>query len=139
MIRQLVRRAAIIAMPLIAVPVLVLAAAPGMALASAPSATLQFHGQLQLQSDGSVLVTLDYSCTPETSYYPEEIGVVVQQSVVNAGGGPIFPVCDHQKHIVTIDVPPAPLSYTPGTAIVTASLYSGVINYPIIQAELKVR
>jgi hypothetical protein len=108
MIRQLARRAAVAAVPLITLPVLVLAAAPGTALASAPSASLQFLGQAQLQSDGSVVVTLDYSCMPGTPGAAGWLQATVSQSGTTAGLNyfeQISVTCDGHKHIVSVDVP----------------------------------
>jgi hypothetical protein len=134
MMRQLARRAAVAAVPLLTLPVIMLAAAPGTALASAPSATLQFHNQAKLQADGSVLVTLDYSCNPAFFGTAGGLGVDVQQPGA-FGFVSTTATCDDQKHTVTLDVAPGP--FTRGTASAVAEVFNGP-SFKEIQAELKV-
>jgi hypothetical protein len=140
MMRQLMRRAAVAAVPLITLPVLALAAAPGTALASAPSASLQIHGQAQLQPDGSVIVTLDYSCDGGFFGPTGSLEVTVDQP---AAAGQIFNIvaCDNRKHIVTVDVPDAfgTVPFTRGTAAAAANISNGLgSSFAVTQAELKV-
>ena len=136
MLRTFARRAAAAAVPLITLPVLALAAAPGTALASAPSATIQFQNQARLQPNGSVLVTLDYSCNPGFFGNPGNLQVNLEQP---GAYGFTFTsaTCDDQKHTVTLDVAPGP--FTPGTASATAFISNDSGNSSKgIQAELKV-
>ena len=119
---------------LITLPVLALAAAPGTALASAPAATIQFHNQAQLQPNGSILVTLDYSCSPAFFGSTGNLAVDAQQP---GTFGDAFTTanCDGRKHTVTLDLVPGP--FTPGTASVIAEV-SNTNNFAETQAELKV-
>jgi hypothetical protein len=138
MMRQLALRAAVAAVALITLPVLALAAAPGTALASAPSATLQFLNQARLQPDGSVLVTLNYSCLPSAAGSPGILFVAAEQPGVFGQNGEGTPAtCDGNKHMVTIDLAPGP--FTRGTAAAIAEVinFSGTSSKEI-QAELKV-
>jgi hypothetical protein len=123
MIRQLACRAVVAAVPLIGLPVLVLAAAPGTALASVPSPSISFHGQkIQLQPDGSVDVTVDYSCIYGT-VGPSTVIVTVVQPAVTATNSTGNINCDGQKHTVTVDVL-GTRPFTPGNASVTATVQS---------------
>ena len=134
MMRRLARRALVAAVPLITLPVLALAAAPGTALASTPAATIQFHNQAQLQPDGSILVTLDYSCSPAFFGSTGDLGVDAEQP---GTFGTAFTTanCDGRKHTVTLDVAPGP--FTPGTASVIAEVTNS-LNFAETQAQLKV-
>ena len=59
MIRTAARLAAVAA-----ASVIMLAVVPGTAPATTPSATIQILSQAQLQTDGTVLVTVYYLCGP---------------------------------------------------------------------------
>jgi hypothetical protein len=136
MLRTFARRAAAAAVPLITLPVLALAAAPGTAQASAPAATIQFHDQAQLQTDGSIIVTLDYSCNPAVYGTTGELQAEAQQPGVDGFGFTITATCNDQKHTMTLDLMPGP--FMRGTASATATISSAGNNTAQTQAELKV-
>ena len=136
MLSTFARRAAVAAVPLITLPVVVLAAAPGTAQATAPSATIQFQNQAQLQSNGSIVVTLDASCNPGFSGPTGFIDAQAQQPGTFGSSFASFP-CDDQKHIVKLDLVPGP--FTRGTASAFAFVEdSNGISEAQTQAELKV-
>ena len=136
MMHTFARRAAAAAVPLITLPVLALAAVSGTAQASTPAATIQFHNQAQLQADGSVFVTLDYSCNPAVFGTTGTLEAEAQQPGVD-GFNVATATCDDQKHTVTLDL--APGLFTPGTAAVFAEVFNNSgANFKSAQAELKV-
>ena len=136
MMRTFARRAAAAAVPLITLPVLALATAPGTAQASAPAATIQFHSQAQLQPDGSILVTVDYSCNPD--FFGTTGGLEADAQQPGADGFSFtVATCNDQKHTVTLDL--APGLFTRGTVAAFAEIFNNAgANFKSAQAELKV-
>jgi hypothetical protein len=110
-----------------------LAVAPGTAAARAPAATIQIENQAQLSPDG-VFVTVDYSCPPTVT---SRINVSVSQPPMIANGGvTTAPICDDQKHKVTIDASPG--IFSPGSASVSASVRTDNATAST-QAEITIR
>jgi len=108
MIRTVARLAAVAA-----VSVVTLAVAPATAPANTPSASLQFVKYAQLQTDGTVHVTVYYLCNP--GEFGSEGFFFVELSQPGTFGSTFVPAnCNDQKHKLTVDVAPGPL--TPGTA-----------------------
>jgi hypothetical protein len=135
--RPLITRAAVVT----GAAAVLFGSAAGVANASPPSATLQFHNQLQLQADGTVLVTIDYSCNPGLFGTSGTFEVEVDQpeTVGLTYGQPA--TCDGQKHIVTVGVGPAAGygPYTLGSASVAAEVISNSgTSSAQAQAALKV-
>ena len=119
----------------LAMAVVPLAVAPGTAGASAASATIQIENQAQLQPDGSVLVTIDYSCLNGGVGVPSSIFIEVRQPS-SAGTASGSATCDDQKHKATLDVIPGP--FNPGPAFVSAVAGNGFSNAST-QAEIMVK
>jgi hypothetical protein len=128
--RKLARRAL-----LGSVPLMMLAAAAGAAGASAPSASVQFLGQAQLQPDGQITVTLNYSCSPDSSGTGGELIVTAQQPGA-LGGGSIVAACDGRKHKAELFLGAGP--FTPGSAAARATVGNTASNAEK-QVVLKVR
>jgi len=97
---------------------LVLALLPAGAPANPAAGTISFSGSGTLLSDGTVDVTLHYSCLPPG---PGEIGVELDEGGSAFGFSPITLVtCDGRNHSVTVNIAPGP--FTPGTATGNAFL-----------------
>ena len=140
MIRTFARRAAVATMPLIALPVITLAAAPGPAFATAPSATIHFTDQARLQPNGSVVVTVTYSCFPDFNGPTGEISVNMQQDGVGGFANDLAAVCDSTKHTDSLDVIPFPGVFSRGSANATVQVNNfGFTSIATAQALLKVR
>jgi hypothetical protein len=133
MIRTFARRVALAAVPLVTLPAIMLAATPGPALASAPPATIHFTNQAPLQADGSVLVTVVFSCPPSGG--PGILTVDVEEGVnsgflsINTAG------CNDRKQTMTLDISGP---FRPGDAAAFAQITIGTISAST-QTELKVK
>jgi hypothetical protein len=112
MIRKLARRAVLLSVPLV-----MLAAASGTAAVSAPPATVHFLNQAQLQSDGMVLVNLNYSCSPSSSGAGGNLIVLAHQKGA-IGFGSTTVTCDGVTHAATLFLAPGP--FTTGRAVAFA-------------------
>jgi hypothetical protein len=122
------------------VAVMVLAAAAGTAGAKAPSASVQFLGQAQLQPNGQLLVTVDYSCSPDRDGTGGTVAVRAQQIGVD-GFGSIAATCDGRKHRETFfvaGVEPAGSSFTAGSAAASATA-GNLAGTATTQVVLKVK
>jgi len=85
---------------------LALALLPASAPANPAAATISFVGGGTLLDDGSVDVTLHYSCLPAISG-PGGIEVTLQQDLVF--GANLAPaICDGRNHSVTLPMAPGP-------------------------------
>ena len=113
MIRKLARRAVLLSMPL-----LILAAASGQAAVSAPPATVHFLNQAQLQSDGMVLVNLNYSCSPSSSGAGGNLVVLAAQRRAIGFGSTTTVTCDGATHAASLFLAPGP--FTTGSAVAFA-------------------
>ncbi len=101
-----------------------MAVAPATAPASnAPAETIQFVKYAQLQPDGSALVSLYYSCSPNAFGNPGFLAVVLEQPGAEGFAEEIEAQCDGGKHKATLDVGPGP--FKPGPATVGAALGNG--------------
>jgi len=131
MIRTAARLAAVAA-----ASVIMLAVVPGTAPATAPSATIQILSQAQLQTDGTVLVTVYYLCGPavETA---GTINVGVTQPTGKVGSAPQVATCDDRKHKLTAHVGPG--SFSPGSASAIVNLTNAGISFTSAQAEIKIK
>jgi hypothetical protein len=129
MVHRLVRMAAIAAVPL------ALALTPVSTAASAPAATIHIVNQANLQPDGSISLTVVYSCTP-SAFGPGFVSAFVQQPVGVSGSGSLFPAtCDDKSHHATLIVSPGP--FHQGSA--TAQAFVEGAAFAQTQAEVKVR
>jgi hypothetical protein len=100
---------------------LVLALLPASAPANPPAATISFVGGGTLLSDGTVNVTLHYSCLPPD---PGGIGASLDESGTAFGSSvPETAICDGRNHTVTLNIVGGPFS--PGIATGTASVFNG--------------
>ena len=116
MIRTVARLAAVAA-----VSVVTLAVAPATAPANTPSASLQFVNKAQLQTDGTVHVTVYYLCGPGSS--GSGGGFFVELAQPGTFGFAFEGAnCNDQKHKLTVDVSPGP--FTPGTASARAVVFN---------------
>jgi hypothetical protein len=104
---------------------LALALLPTTAPANPAAGDIAFVGNGELDGelliDGTVDVTLRYSCLP-----PDPGGLVVQlaQGFTAFGTNVDIPAtCDGKNHIVTLNVAPGP--FTPGTATGNAQVFNG--------------
>jgi hypothetical protein len=100
--------------------VLVLTLLPATAPANPPAGTISFAGNGSLLDDGTVDVTLHYSCLPPG---PGEIDVELDE------GGTAFAfaisplaACDGKNHSVTVNMAPGP--FTPGVATGNATVFN---------------
>jgi hypothetical protein len=104
--------------PLIFVAVLlVLALLPASAPANTAAATISFVGGGTLQTDGSVDVTLRYSCLPPIT---GGIEASLDEGGLAFGANLEVAICDGKNHSVTLNM--APGVFTPGIAAGTASV-----------------
>jgi hypothetical protein len=119
--------------PLIAVcAVLVLALLPAGAPANPVAGSISFVGNGSLLIDGTVDVTLKYSCLPPDG---GEIGVTLDEGGTALGFGAFAPTtCDGRNHSVTVNVAPGP--FTRGIATGNAFLFNGDSN---VEAEASQR
>src|SRR2546421_7596959 len=110
MVHTLVRMAAIAAVPL------TLALTPVSTAASAPATTIHIVNQANLQPDGSVSLTVVYSCTP-SAFGPGFVSAFVQQPVGVSGSGSLFPAtCDDKSHHATLIASLKPIHQGSATA-----------------------
>jgi len=86
---------------------LALALLPASAPANPAAATISFVGGGTLLDDGSVDVTLHYSCLPPSNPGPGGIDVTLQQNVF-FGENLAMAVCDGRSHSVTLNMAPGP-------------------------------
>ena len=124
--------------PLVAVgAVLVLALLPASAPANPAAGTITFVGGGKLLIDGTVNVTLRYSCLPPS---PGEIDVELDEGGVAFGFSVANPAnCDGKAHTVTLNVVGAP-PFTPGTATGNASVFNAdaqVVAYASQEVMIK--
>jgi len=99
---------------------LVLALLPASAPANPAAATISFVGGGTLLIDGSVDVTLRYSCLPGGpggGLYAE-----LHESVTEFGTSPALAICDRKNHSATLNMVPGPFS--PGIAAGTATVFN---------------
>src|SRR4051794_31215639 len=89
------------------------------ALAGGPSATIQVEGNADLLPDGSVVMTVHYSCLPGTAN-PNGFFVIDLQQPQAAGFAADNAICDGSVHTVTENVRPGP--FVPGSAAATVQL-----------------
>jgi hypothetical protein len=92
---------------------LALALLPASAPANPPAATISFVGGGTLLDDGSVDVTLHYSCLPPSNPGPGGIEASLQQGLV-FGANLETAICDGRNHSVTLNMAPGP--FMPGIA-----------------------
>ena len=100
---------------LLGVSLVVLALATGPASATATSAKITVANQALLLPDGSVVVTVTYTCAPgpaadTTGTVAADVG---QGPNLGFGGAPA--TCDNRSHTQNLDVV-APLPYSQGSA-----------------------
>jgi hypothetical protein len=107
--------------PLISVAVLfVLALLPASAPANPAAATIAFVGGGTLLGDGTVDVTLHYSCLPPG---PGGIDASLTESATEFGSSvPALATCDGRNHSVTLNMAPGPFS--PGIAAGKATVFN---------------
>jgi hypothetical protein len=119
------------------VSVVMLGLAPATAPANTPSASLQFVKYAQLQTDGTVHVTVYYLCNP--GEFGSEGFFFVELSQPGTFGSTFVPAnCNDQKHKLTVDVAPGP--FTPGTASARAEVANrDFTSFVEKSAELTVR
>jgi hypothetical protein len=101
----------------LAVSLVVLALATGPASATATNAKITVANQAQLLPDGSVVVTVSYTCAPgpagdTTGTVASDVG---QGPLIGFGEAPA--VCDNRSHTVNLDVGPGPFSQGTATAL----------------------
>jgi hypothetical protein len=130
MIRKLARRAVLLSVPLV-----MLAAASGTAAVSAPPATVHFLNQAQLQSDGMLLVNLNYSCSPSSSGTGGNLLVLAYQPRA-IGFGSTTVTCDGATHTATLFLAPGP--FTTGSAVAVAFV-GNQASHATTVAQLTVR
>jgi hypothetical protein len=99
---------------------LALALLPASAPANPAAATISFVGGGTLLDDGSVDVTLHYSCLPSISG-PGGIEASLEQGLV-FGANLDTAICDGRNHTVTLNMTPGP--FTPGIAGGRASVFN---------------
>ena len=100
---------------------MVLGLHPSTASATAPPATIQIENQAQLQPDGSVLLTVDWSCDPNFDGPTGTLLTAVDQPGATGNAAAVV-ACDDQKHKTTLDNVPGP--FHPGLATAFADLRS---------------
>jgi len=99
---------------------LALALMPASVQANPAAATISFVGGGTLLDDGSVDVTLHYSCLPAISG-PGGIEVTLQQNLV-FGANLDTAICDGRNHSVTLNMAPGP--FTAGIAGGKATVFN---------------
>jgi hypothetical protein len=108
---------------------LLMAVSAGLALALLPTTApanpvagdIAFVGNGELLIDGTVDVTLRYSCLPPD---PGGLDVRLAQGFTAFGINVDIPAtCDGKNHSVTLNVAPGP--FTPGTATGNAQVFNG--------------
>jgi hypothetical protein len=99
---------------------LALALMPASVQANPAAATISFAGGGTLLDDGSVDVTLHYSCLPAISG-PGGIEVTLQQNLV-FGANLDTAICDGRNHSVTLNMAPGP--FTAGIAGGKATVFN---------------
>jgi hypothetical protein len=97
---------------------LALSLASGRASATAPPGSITIANQAQLLSDGTVVVTVSYTCAPAAGGVTTgDVGTSVQQGALIASGTGIA-TCDNRRQTAHIQNVPGPFSE--GTANVVA-------------------
>ncbi len=105
--------------PLISVAVLlVLALLPASAPANPAAATISFAGGGTLLTDGTVDVTLHYSCLPPG---PGGIVASLDEGGTAVGSTAATPMCDGRNHSRTLNIVGVP-PFSPGIAAGTAGV-----------------
>jgi hypothetical protein len=107
--------------PLICIAVLlVLALLPASAPANPAAAMISFAGGGTLLDDGTVNVTLHYSCLPPG---PGGIDAYLNENGTAFGSSaPALAICDGRNHSITLNMAPGP--FTPGIAAGTATVFN---------------
>jgi len=99
---------------------LALSLASGRASATSASASIAIANQAQLLSDGTVVVTVYYTCAPAAGGVTTgEVATSVQQGALIANGTAIA-TCDNRRQSAHIQNVPGPFSQ--GTANVAAAV-----------------
>ena len=121
--------------PLIAViGLLVLALLPASAPANPASGTISFTGTGTLLTDGTVDVTLHYSCLPPSGGF---VFANLNENGVSSGSGFLAPAtCDGRTHSVTLNMAPGP--FTRGTAAGFAEVANGAV-FATTQQQVTIR
>lgn len=118
------------------ISVAVMAATSATALAG-PAATISIGGSGYLQPDGSVIVTINYSCVP--GFGTGSTGVIsgdVEQTQ-GFGTGSATAICDDTSHSVRIDVGPGPFVLADAAASFTIT--TGLNETATSQAEINIQ
>jgi hypothetical protein len=128
----LARRAVLVA----AAPLMMLAFAPSVTLARDPSATIHLQNQARLQSNGSALVTVAYSCSSSAAGTAGNLFVFATQPPRYAFA--FAPAtCNGQQQTATIAVTPGPLHA--GTATAFAQVASLGLAFAQTNAQLTIK
>jgi hypothetical protein len=102
---------------LLGVSLVVLALATGPASATATNAKITVANQAQLLTDGSVVVTVSYTCAPGPAGDTTGFVQAVLGQGPMTGSGTAAATCDNRSHSVNLDVGPGPFSQGSGTAL----------------------
>lgn len=101
-----------------------------------PSITISIENQAHLLADGSVNVTVTYSCLPGFgSGSTGAISGTLEQTQA-AGQSSGTAVCDDQNHTIVLNMSPGP--FTRGTAAASVTIVSGFNQQQTQQAEVQV-
>jgi hypothetical protein len=110
-----------------------LVALSGTSLAKAPANTIQFIDQARLQPDGSVVVTVDYSCFPPSPFVTPGLDVRLSQptgSVEIITGA----TCDGTKHMEAFDLSGP---FAPGPAAASATIFADTATSTSVTLHVK--
>lgn len=98
----------------------VLSLASGPASATTPPGSISITNQAVLLADGSVVLTVSYTCAPAAGNVTVgTLQTAVQQGPI-VGNGTAVATCDNRKHTVSVDNSPGP--FRQGTANAVAEV-----------------
>ena len=113
------RRVRVLLGTLILLPVIVLALGGGPAAATAPPGSIAIANQALLLGDGSVVLTVSYTCAAAAGNVTTgALSTAVQQGAT-IGNGDAVATCDNRKHTVNVDNVPGPFSQGTANAVAT--------------------
>jgi hypothetical protein len=107
------------------------------AVAASQPVTIQIAGTAKLQSDGSAVVTITYSCLP--GFGTGQNGAITGDLEQTQGFGTASQtaICDDQNHTTTLDMAPGP--FVPGVGAASVTIGNGVNEDYTQQAEVNIQ
>jgi hypothetical protein len=104
------RRSRALLATVIAMSAIALTLAIGPASATTPPGSIAIANQAQLLADGSVVLTVTYTCAPAAGNITTGTLATAVQQGATIGNGDAVATCDNRKHTANIQNIPGPFS-----------------------------